>query len=225
MHHFSTYPLLPIPDEADLLARCCAIEGLTFWQLAQKLHLSIPMQASQRKGWAGKAIEIALGANAGNQNIPDFFHLGIELKTIPFNLQGKPLESTYITHIPLLTIHQQTWKTSSCYAKLRRILWVPIEGERAIPFLERRIGHALLWSPTQEQEAILARDWEELTGMIVLGQLASIHAGIGEYLQIRPKAMNGKSLCDAYDADGAVIQTLPRGFYLRRTFTSDFFLK
>lgn len=223
MHYPTTqplHPLLPISDEAQLLARCRAIEGLTFWQLAQHLNLVIPTQAARRKGWAGKAIEMALGADAGNDSVPDFQQVGIELKTIPFNHHGAPLESTFVTHIPLLTIHQQSWKTSNCYAKLQRVLWVPVEGDRSIPYLERRIGHALLWSPTYEQEAILARDWEELTGMIVLGQLAAIHAGIGEYLQIRPKAMHGKSLSAAYDTEGGLIQTLPRGFYLRRSFTT-----
>ncbi len=69
-------------NEIELTARCLAIEGLSFAQLAQHLSLIIPVQPQQRKGWVGQAIELALGATAGNQSAPDFCSLGIELKTL-----------------------------------------------------------------------------------------------------------------------------------------------
>ena len=49
--------------------------------------------------------------------------------------------------------------------------------------------------------------------------LAEIDASMGEYLQVRPKAANGKSLCYGFDEVGNKILTLPRGFYLRSSFT------
>lgn len=208
-----------VHSEAELLARCERIEGLSFLQLSQRIALPIPELATKRKGWAGHAIEVALGTDAGNQSIPDFQYLGIELKTIPFNEHGEPIESTFITSIPLLTIHLQTWETSQCFGKLKRILWVPVEGERSVPFHERRIGRPLLWSPSEEQLGILSHDWNELTSLLTTGCLDEIHAGMGEYLQIRPKAANGKSLCYAFDRQGHKTLTLPRGFYLRRSFT------
>ena len=205
--------------ELALMQRCRMIEGLSFLQLARHLSVLLPQSALRRKGWVGQAIECALGADAGTSAGPDFKQLQIELKTIPVNAAGDPLESTFLTHVPLLTIHQQQWLTSSCYAKLKRILWVPVEGERSIPYEERRIGRPMLWSPDQVQESILAQDWHELTGLIAMGHIDEIHAGIGEYLQIRPKAATGKSLCHAFDRAGNRIMTLPRGFYLRRVFT------
>ena len=42
---------------------------------------------------------------------------------------------------------------------------------------------------------------------------------MGEALHIRPKAANGAALTDARGLDGQIIQTRPRGFYLRKTFT------
>ena len=210
---------LPVKSEGELLLRCHEIEGLSFLQLAVLLGVAIPQESSKRKGWAGQAIEIILGADAGTASSPDFKKLGVELKTIPLGQDYTPLESTFITSIPLLTIQNQSWKTSQCFAKLKRILWVPVEGERSIPFEERRIGKSLLWSPTAEQELILSKDWQELTTLITTGHLDEIHAGLGEYLQIRPKAANGKSLCYGFDAEGNKTLTLPRGFYLRRLFT------
>lgn len=200
---------------------CQQIAGLSFSQLAEKLHLFIPPDPTQRKGWAGQAIELALGTTASNHALPDFHHLGIELKTLPVGVHGKPSESTFITSIPLLTIHQQSWPESQCFAKLRRVLWLPVEGATDIPFLQRRVGQGFLWSPTSEQTQILESDWNYLTNMISLGRLDEISARHGEYLQIRPKAANAKSLSYAFDRAGKKTQTLPRGFYLRSSFTAE----
>ena len=206
-------------NEAELLERCKLIEGLSFSQLANSLQLRIPPEQSKRKGWTGLAIELALGTTAGTKSIPDFANLGVELKTLPLNEQGKPAESTFVTSIPLLTIHQQQWSSSQCYGKLKRVLWLPIEGEKKIPFEHRRIGRGFLWSANVEEESILANDWNELTFLITTGRLEEIDASMGEYLQVRPKAANAKSLCYGYDNEGAKILTLPRGFYLRSSFT------
>ena len=211
----------PLSSETELLERCQTIEGLSFIQLASRLGLSIPHHPLQRKGWAGQAIELALGTTAGNKPIPDFSALGIELKTLPINHLGKPAESTFVTTIPLLTLHEQTWKTSHCFDKLKRVLWLPIEGDKNIPFSERRIGRGILWSPSVDDEAILAKDWSEFALMISTGRLSEINASMGDYLQIRPKAATAKSLCYGFDEVGNKIQTLPRGFYLRCGFTKN----
>lgn len=214
----------PPKSEIELLARCDAIEGLSFAQLASALGLAIPSHPSQRKGWAGQAIEVALGTTAGNKSAPDFSDLDIELKTLPINHLGKPAESTFVTSIPLLTIHKQAWKTSQCFAKLKRVLWLPIEGDATIRFSERRIGRGLLWSPSKEEEAVLAKDWSELSHMIGRGMLAEIDASMGEYLQVRPKGASGQSLCYGFDEVGNKVLTLPRGFYLRSRFTASVLL-
>jgi len=206
-------------NETELLRNCQNIYGLTFAQLASYLDLVIPENPVKRKGWAGQAIELALGTTASNHAIPDFHHLGIELKTIPIGSNGVPVESTFITSIPLLTIHKQSWLTSQCYQKLKRVLWLPIEHDKKIPFHQRRIGMGFLWSPTDLQLKKLEQDWTLLTNMIVMGQLEEIDARLGDYIQIRPKGANAKSLCYAFDKQGNKIKTLPRGFYLRSLFT------
>jgi len=212
-----------LQSEAELLERCQSIEGWSFAQLATALGISIPQNPVSRKGWTGQAIELALGATAGNNSAPDFCALGVELKTLPLSQLGKPKESTFVTSIPLLTIHQQTWETSQCFAKLKRVLWMPIEGDIGIAFPERRIGRGMLWSPSAAEQLILAKDWSEFVLMISTGQLAEIDASIGDYLQVRPKAANGKSLCFGFDEAGNKVQTMPRGFYLRSNFTANIF--
>ncbi len=212
-------PTTPPHTEADLLLRCRQIEGLTVNQLLQQVPIAIAREASRRKGAVGMLLERMLGAEAGNQAAPDFSHLGVELKTLPIGLDGKPIESTFITTIPLLTIHQQKWQTSTCFLKLKRVLWLPIEADSSLPLMHRRVGRAFLWSPTPEQELILEQDWVLLTNMITAGALDEISAHIGRYLQIRPKAAHGQVLTDSFDRVGNRMKTLPRGFYLRRRFT------
>lgn len=215
--------IAPPTSDDELLSRCQSIEGLTLGQLASKLGLSVPLDPLKRKGWFGQAVELALGASAGSRALPDFFKLGIELKTLPINTLGASAESTFVTTIPLLTIHKQTWETSTCHHKLKRVLWLPFEASTTITFVHRRIGRAILWSPTTEQEAILAEDWNMLTLMIATGRLADIDASIGQWLQIRPKGASSRSLCFGFDDRGNKVLTLPRGFYLRSMFTTMIF--
>lgn len=206
-------------DKACLLKKALSLEGLSFRQLAISLNCTIPETPVMRKGWAGQAIERYLGGNASTHAGPDFATLGIELKTLPVNTAGRHSESTFISTIPMLSLHQETWETSTCFAKLRQILWVPIEGKGPVAFSERRIGRAILWSPSLADQQILKQDWLELTNMILLGRLNELHAGFGRYLQVRPKAANGKVLRHAFDEEGSKQLTLPRGFYLRARFT------
>jgi DNA mismatch repair protein MutH len=210
----------PPTSEAELLARCREIEGLSFSALAARLSLSVPTDALKRKGWVGGVIERALGTTAGNAAKPDFHHLGIELKTLPIGAQGKPLESTFVTSINLLTIHEEVWETSQCYSKLKRVLWLPVEADKHISFPHRRIGRGFLWSADVDDERILAKDWCDLSFMLGRGKLADVDARMGTYLQVRPKAANARSVCYGFDEAGKKVLTLPRGFYLRPSFTA-----
>jgi DNA mismatch repair protein MutH len=115
---------------------------------------------------------------------------------------------------------QVEWEQSRVYRKLRRVLWVPVEGTRVTPVAERRIGTALLWSPTPEDEQNLRFDWEELAGMIGGGRVEDITGHLGRYLQVRPKARDSHARRRGTGSDGAMISTLPRGFYLRTAFTA-----
>jgi DNA mismatch repair protein MutH len=211
----------PPNSEHELLQRCRSLQGLTLGRLASTLNLAIPPTQLQRKGWIGHAIELFLGATAGPRPVPDFENLGVELKTIPIGATGRPCESTFVTSISLLTIHQETWLTSTCYNKLRKVLWIPIESNQNIPFSQRQIGSGFLWSPDQPTMKILEQDWLELTFMLTSGQMEKVSARLGTLLQVRPKAANAQSLCYGFDELGNQVQTLPRGFYLRSKFTSE----
>lgn len=216
MHHFPAPPA----DEDTLLARAHALAGLTLSALASEAGLPMPANLKRDKGWVGMLLELYLGADAGSKAEQDFAHLGIELKTIPVDAQGKPLETTFVCVAPLTGNSGVTWQTSHVRHKLSRVLWIPVEGDRAIPLAERHVGSPLLWSPNREEDEMLRQDWEELMDMIVLGQVERITARHGAWLQIRPKAANSKALTEGIGTQGEPIMTLPRGFYLKKSFTA-----
>ena len=212
--------LLPPDSIEQLLARTQAIAGLTLAELAGQLEVKLPVDLKRDKGTVGQLIEAALGACAGSKAEPDFPHLGVELKTLPIDRYGKPLESTYVCVAPLTGTVLEQFAESWVCRKLQRVLWVPIFAEREIPLAERIIGNGFLWQPSVMQYQALQQDWEELMEQISLGGLDQIRGANGKYLQLRPKAANSKALTTGIGSQGEAVQTLPRGFYLKTSFTS-----
>lgn len=208
---------------SQILLKAQELEGLTFSQLARMLNLQVPYEAKHAKGWLGQAVEQYLGAQAGCLPIPDFPSLKMELKTLPINSKARVMESTYVTTLPLLGNFSLSWEQSHCFQKLQLVLWLPIEGDRTIPYVKRRIGRAILWQPNDAQYSILKKDWEEITDMVIQGHIEKIHGGLGRYLHVRPKAADSKSLTKALNEQSEMIQTLPRGFYLRTRLTQEIF--
>lgn len=210
----------PPQTQQQLLAQAQGLAGYSLGELAALAGIPIPRDLKRDKGWIGILLEIWLGASAGSKPEQDFAALGVELKTIPVDSQGRPLETTFVCVAPLTGNSGVTWESSHVRHKLKRVLWVPVEGDRAIPLAERRVGAPLLWSPNEEEDRQLRMDWEELMDLIVLGQVERITARHGEVLQLRPKAANSKALTEAIGARGEPILTLPRGFYLKKNFTA-----
>lgn len=208
-------------NEDELLRRCHAIAGRSLSQLASALDEPLPRNLKRNKGWVGQLVELALGSTAASRSVPDFEALGIELKTIPINARGLPSESTYVCTVSLTEIEDFTWKTSRVYGKMAHVLWLPIQADKAIPLGERRVGAPLLLDLPADLEAAVRQDWEEHAHLIRLGFVEEITAHKGKYLQIRPKAANASARRWGVGQSGGLIRTLPRGFYLRTSFTTE----
>lgn len=213
---------LPPPrDLAELKARVHALAGCSLSELSARFGASEgPML--RRKGKTGQLIERALGASAGSLPIPDFRELGVELKTIPVSEDGQPRESTFVCTISIADAEYAEWSRSSVREKLSHVLFVPLIGERTRErdgALHARVGVPLFWQPTPEQESILRADFDDLMGMIAIGNIEALTARLGRWLQVRPKAAHGRVRTRAYGYDDEPIATIPRGFYLRARFT------
>jgi DNA mismatch repair protein MutH len=210
----------PPASAEELLERARSLAGLTLGALAARSGTTVPLDLKRAKGWVGALFEQHLGATAKSRAVPDFEALGIELKTLPVSLEGRPLETTFVCTIPLLDMATLQWKQSGVFKKLERVLWVPVEGTRTTRVADRHIGTPLLWSPSPEEEADLRFDWEELAGMIGCGRVEDVTGHFGRFLQVRPKARDSYARRRASGADGEVFRALPRGFYLRTQFTA-----
>ncbi|NQZ21258.1 MAG: DNA mismatch repair endonuclease MutH [Colwellia sp.] len=206
-------------NESELLQRAQTLAGMTLAEIAAQVGVVVPTSLTREKGWIGLLLEQILGASAGSKPEPDFPHLGIELKSLPINAQGKPLETTFVCVAPLTGLVGASWQTSHIRNKMARVLWVPVVSERHIPIGERIVGTPFIWSPSPEEEQLLALDWQELTDMIVLGNVENISGKHGQVLQLRPKAANSQAKTQAFNRHGQPFQTLPRGFYLKTAFT------
>jgi DNA mismatch repair protein MutH len=208
----------PPRDEAELLARAHALCGSSVVALAERWGVRVDGAPVSTKGKVGELMERALGATGGPAATWDFPDLRVELKTIPVDVRGVPRESTFVCAVSLLEADRAEWETSWARAKLARVLWLPVEtrddGTRVV-------GEASLWSPTREQERVLAGDFEEILGRIGAGDIEGISAHVGRWLQLRPKAPDGRARTAAPGVDGEIVATVPRGFYLRARFTGE----
>nr|WP_281556947.1 DNA mismatch repair endonuclease MutH [Thalassomonas sp. RHCl1] len=206
-------------SETELLQRAQMLAGLSLAEIARQANIAVPTSLNKEKGWIGLLLEHVLGASAGSRPEPDFPGLGIELKSLPIDRNGKPLETTFVCVAPLTGLVGATWENSHVRKKMSRVLWVPVVSERSIAIVDRIVGTPFIWSPSPEEENLMAMDWQELTDMIVLGRVEQISGKHGQVLQLRPKAANSRARTQAFDKNGKPFKTLPRGFYLKIAFT------
>lgn len=208
----SSAALVPPPrDLAELVARAAALEGRTLEELETIHAIDATGPLLRRKGKAGQLIERALGALSGSRPEPDFAALGVELKTVPIDGRGRALESTFVCSLNLTTADRQEWADAPVRTKLAHVLFVPIDKSKARP----TIGAPCFFRPTPAQDALLRDDFEEIMERIALGQVGSLTAHVGAWLQVRPKAAHGRVRTLAFGADDRPLATIPRGFYLR----------
>lgn len=203
----------------ELRKRAEDLAGLTLGQIADQYGLGVPDDLRRNKGWVGTLLERVLGANAGSRAEPDFVELGIELKSLPVDERGRPLESTFVCSIELAHIADCEWEESRLLKKLSHVLWVPVEGVRTLSVASRRVGSPLFWQPNIQESTQLKQDWQQLSLLIAQGKTGEITAHLGEVLQVRPKAAKGSSRRRTTDEDGALYDEQPKGFYLRAAFT------
>lgn len=210
-------PIESPKSEAELEARALNIAGLTVRELASRFGLPLPESSTRGKGFAGTLAELALGADAGNRSEPDFVELGVELKTIPLDQRGRPLETTFVCTVPLHHIIELEFEDSPLLHKLRRVFFLPIEGEAALA--DRRFGVGFFYSPSEEELATIRRDWELFGELIANQELEAIDATLGEIVQIRPKGSNAEERVLGPLQDDGLAYARPLGFYLRASHT------
>lgn len=211
----------PPKSEDELMARARALMGRTLGEIAERFGRRVPTELRRAKGFGGQLLEVALGATAASRSTPDFERIGVEMKSVPMGRGGTPLESTYVCTVDLVADPALDWASSRARKKLARVLWVPVQGEPAVPLAQRRVGRPFLWSPDAAEDAQLQRDFDELMELVRLGHADRITAHHGAALQIRPKGADATSAAWGVDEEGHRAKVRARGFYLRPSFTAE----
>lgn len=198
--------MFPISME-ELMSRTSALNGMTVGELASALNIPLPYNPKSAKGFVGQLAEIALGATAGAKPVQDFVNLNVELKTIPLLRSCRPAQNTHVCILEHRFIRNQTFENSNFYNKIKRVLWLPVEGDPSISLHERRFGAGFLWSPDERQYGILHDEWEEIMEFIAINGIEKITSDVGEHVLLAP--------C------GGTRNNYQYGFYLRKNFTSE----
>ena len=203
-----------------LVRHARALVGATLGEIADGLGLPVPIGNVRTKGWSGQVIERELGAETGGARGPDFAALGLELKTVPVDAGGQPLESTAVCHIDPVQIVREPWESSYVRRKLARVLFVSLTVPSAAASVgDRTVSAVSLWSPDPDQERILAGDYELVVREYFRpGRAALLTGHTGQALQVRPKGRNAADLRAAVGPDGQPVLIGRSGFYLRPAF-------
>ncbi|MGV0005706.1 MAG: MutH/Sau3AI family endonuclease [Candidatus Porifericomitaceae bacterium WSBS_2022_MAG_OTU9] len=174
---------LPPASEQLLLQRAMLLAGRSIAEVAASLAWTPPSSSRLDCGWSGRLMEAVLGASAGSRPEPDFPGLGLELKTVPVGVTGKPRTPSFLCTVQL-PLPQPAWEYSLPYRKLARMLWLPIVGKKGQAPGSRRIGTACLFSPTPEQWRVLHGDWSDI--MEYLHLQGTVPPQCGKWLCVRP---------------------------------------
>ncbi len=96
-----------------------------------------------------------------------------------------------------------------------------INAQRDQDFKDRKVLGYFFYTPSEDDLATLKSDYKELYELVKTGNIDKVNARIGHIIQMRPKGANGKALTQCIGPDGSIIMTRPRGFYIRRSFTTE----
>lgn len=203
----------PPASEAELLLRARRLAGRTLAEVAADESLALP-DLRRHKGFVGELLERVLGATGANRAEPDFPALGVELKSLPVDAEGRPQESTWVCTAPLDAAFAGSWEDCWVRRKLRRVLFVPV-----VELQPRVFGAAFLWTPDAEEDGLLRADWAEIAEAVVLGETWRITGRMGKALQVRPKGATAGTRTWVMGEEDWVSE-MRRGFYLRPSFTA-----
>ncbi len=108
-------PLLSPPEtEEQLLAQAQQLSGYTLGELAALAGLVTPENLKRDKGLDWRVTGDLARCQRRSKPEQDFAALGVELKTIPVDSLGRPLETTFVCVAPLTGNSGVTWKPATC---------------------------------------------------------------------------------------------------------------
>lgn len=172
--------------ETETLVRLLPYVGRSFDDLAE---------ATGRTGFGGKnAVATVVRSLVGERAIRrtgDFARFGVEVKTVPVDAQGRIVEAMSFPAFHHEELIYETWESSDLLGRLNRLLVVPVHREKAARLGQTRLGKPFFWSPSEDELAGIASEWERFRHLIELGQARDLpKSSETTYIHVRPKAQN-----------------------------------
>lgn len=216
---FETIKPAPAPKTiAELIENCNKIAGKSVSELAQIHNVELIDSLTTNRGWLGNLIEISLGAYAGSKPTQDFMNLGVELKTLAINENGRAVSDIFISSLPLNSFMLQDWANSHLFYKLQHILFIPVESNSNVELKDRKIGNGKFWKPNDEQLKVLQDDFKQVMELLTTQEFAMLTNNLGTALTVKVKALNSKQTNNIQDLDGFNQNLAPLSFYIKRSF-------
>ena len=203
--------------EKELIIKSNKISGIRITDFCKPFNEFFSEKTKKSSGYLGKILEIYLGTSGKNFPIPDFPNLNIELKSLPLNKNMLPKNIVKIcstSFFPLETNY--SWETSIVKRKLEKVLWIPFQSDKSVPYHRRRILQPFL-SNLKGYEKIIKEDYENIITLLFLGKLNLISPTLGKYLILKPISSN-KNLTNFLNDKGELIKTNFVGFYINKKF-------
>lgn len=185
------YASVDFTDPESIEAYAKNLEGMTFQDV---LDLGIMPEGGGHdynrksyKGSLGTLIEERFfGYSANSTSAADFPKAGVELKSTPFNRKKNgdisAGERLVLSMIPFDDSIEDNFDKSHVWEKCRRILLVYYERDKSIEHLDQRIHYVWLFTPPEEDLAIIRADYKKIVELIQAGRADELSEGMTTYL-------------------------------------------
>lgn len=199
-------------------------KGKTIGQIKEELDIE---RNKMVKGASGLIVENLLGIKNNNRDEADIPEIGCEIKILPLqknrNGEIKAKEPTAIQMINYMEVATETWETAKLRGKIALTFWVVYLAKnngRALNQNDYIIIDYYLDHPTDVQNGIFKKDWEDIQEYIVKGLADKLSCSMGTYLEPKTKGANNQDKTDAPDGHGGTLKARRRAFYYKKNYTN-----
>lgn len=199
-------------------------KGKTIGQIKDELGIE---RNKMVKGASGLIVENLLGIQNNNRDEADIPEIGCEIKILPLqknrNGEIKAKEPTAIQMINYMEVSQETWETAKLRNKINLTFWVVYLAKKNGVSLHQNdyvIVDYFLDHPTDVQNGIFKKDWEDIQKYIIEGRADQLSCSMGVYLEPKTKGANNQDKTHAPDGKGGTIMARRRAFYYKKNYTN-----
>lgn len=150
------------------------------------------------KGAVGTTIEESwYGYTPNSESEPDFPEAGVELKATPYVHTSKGIrakERLVCNIINYMEEYSKTFQTSAFWHKCQTMLLMSYEHRDGVPKGDFTIDKAVLFSFSEEDLAIIEKDWETIMEKVRTGRAHELSEGDTYYLAACTKGANAESV-------------------------------